>query len=76
LAQVLPPALMRKVRELVRSDPKLDDSVAADMEMVRHDQINQTPTIVIVSKGTRQKIAPIPPYSVLKSYLDQVLQQQ
>jgi protein-disulfide isomerase len=73
LAAVLPPDVMQKVREKVKSDPRLDDSVAADLGMVASDHVNQTPTLVIVTKEGRRTFAPIPPFVVLKSYLDQLL---
>ena len=72
VAAVMPRDLMQKVRGLV-NDPKLDDTAAADMEMAREDHINQTPSLVIVAKGKRQLIAGIPPFSLLKSYLDELL---
>jgi len=72
VAAVLPLDVMEKVRGLL-NDPKLDDSVAADMEMAREDRINQTPSLVIVARGKRQLIAGIPPFSLLKSYLDDLL---
>ena len=75
LAQVLPPDVMRKVRDLVANDSHLDDSVAADLAMGAKDHLTQTPTLVIVAGGKRQTIAGAPPYSLLKSYLDQVLGQ-
>jgi len=73
VAQVLPPGAMQKVRDLVAHDTKLDDTVASDVAAGINDQLNQTPTLIIVRNGKREKIAPIPSFSILKSYLDQVL---
>lgn len=73
LTQVLAPGVMQKVRALVKDDASLDDSVAADQAMGTQDHINQTPTIVVVYKGKRQAIAGFPNYSLLKTYLDQLL---
>ena len=73
VARVLPPNLMDKVRDLVQHDPRLDDTVAADVAMAREDQITETPSLVIVSKGKREVIAGIPDFTLLKSYLDRVL---
>jgi protein-disulfide isomerase len=73
VAQVLPRDVMEKVRNLVRNDAHLDDSVAADVAIGRQDQLKQTPTMVVVYKGKRQLLAPIPPYELLKSYLDELL---
>ena len=64
---------MDKVRNLVQNDTHLDDSVAADMAIGRQDQLNQTPTLVVVYKGKRQLLAPIPPPELLKSYFDELL---
>jgi protein-disulfide isomerase len=75
LAQVLPPGLMEKVREKVMNDSTLDNTVAADLAMVSKDHINQTPSLVIESKGKRETLAPPPAFGVLKDYLDQLLRQ-
>ncbi len=76
VAQVLPPVVMEKVRALVKNNPQLDESVKVDMAMGFQDHLTQTPSLVIVSKGKRHTIAPIPPFTVLSSYLDQLLAQQ
>jgi protein-disulfide isomerase len=73
VAKVLPPGAMQKVRELVKSDPRLDDSVKKDVDMAMNvDHVNSTPTIVVISKGKRESIATIMemPYSIFKQYLD------
>src|SRR5450759_5281075 len=73
VAQVLPRDVMEKVRDLVQNDGRLDDSVAADVAIGRQDQLNQTPSMVVVYKGRRQLLAPIPPPELLKSYFDELL---
>jgi protein-disulfide isomerase len=73
VALVLPAGVMDKVRNLVQNDAHLDDSVAADVAIGRQDQLNQTPTMVVVYKGKRQLLAPIPPPELLKSYFDELL---
>lgn len=73
VAQVLAPGVMQKVRALVENDSTLDDTVSADMEMGRRDGLNQTPTIVVVYKGKRQPIAGYHDFSLLQTYLDQLL---
>jgi protein-disulfide isomerase len=73
LAQVLSPAVMRKVRDMVEHDPRLDDTVATDQAMGARDRLQATPTVVVISKGNRQTISPIPSYKLLKSYLDDLL---
>jgi protein-disulfide isomerase len=73
VAKVLTPTEMAKVRELVKMDSHLDDTVTKDVAIASQDNINQTPSLVLVRNGKREVIAPIPPYSVLKSYLNSVL---
>ena len=76
LAPVLPPAAMRRVRDMVAHDVRLDDTVAADQAMGVADHLRATPTLVVVWKGNRQAISPIPSYALLKSYLDDLLARQ
>jgi protein-disulfide isomerase len=76
LAPVLPPAIMRRVRDMVAHDQWLDDTVAADQAMGVSDRLRATPTLVVVWKGNRQAISPIPSYALLKSYLDDLLARQ
>lgn len=74
VAKVLPPGAMQKVRELVKSDPRIDASMATDMEFANSDRIPSTPTVVIVSKnGKRELVTTVMemPYSLFKKYLDQ-----
>jgi protein-disulfide isomerase len=73
VAQVLPEATMLKVRAVVESEPGLDATVAADLSMAGWDRINQTPTIVFVYKGTRQKVVGAPSVDLLRSYLGEML---
>jgi protein-disulfide isomerase len=73
VAQVLAPGVMQKVRDLVQNDSTLDDTVTADVAMARQDAINQTPTIVVVYKGKRQPIAGFHDFTLLQTYLDQLL---
>ncbi len=73
VAQVLPPGLMQKVRQMVKSDPSLDATVALDVAMGQRDELKQTPTLVIVGNGKRQALPGVPSYNILKAYLDQLL---
>jgi protein-disulfide isomerase len=73
VAKVVPAAQMQKIRDIVKTDSHLDDSVATDVAMGNQDALNQTPTIVIVSHGKRNKIDGPVPFAILKSYLDQLL---
>jgi protein-disulfide isomerase len=75
LAQVLAPGLMQKVRERVMNDSTLDHTIASDLVMAGKDHINQTPSLVVESKGRRENLAPPPAFGVLKNYLDQLLRQ-
>lgn len=73
VAKVLPPGDMQKVRDLVKNDIHLDDTVTADLQQGQADHLTQTPTMEVVYKGNRQQIAGALPYNVLKSYIDQIL---
>jgi len=77
LVKVLPPGAMQKIREMVKvNDPKLDESIKKDVEMgMRTDNVNGTPTVVIVKNGKRDVVpnAAQLPFSIWKSYLDKVL---
>jgi protein-disulfide isomerase len=76
VAQVLPPGAMQKVRELVKNEARLDESVKKDVDMAMNvDHINSTPTIVVISNGKREPISTIMqmPYNIFKQYLDQKL---
>jgi protein-disulfide isomerase len=73
LTQVLRPDALQKVREMADSDVELDQIVAADMELAAKEQIRETPTLVIVSRGQRQTIAGVPDISLLKRYLNELL---
>ena len=72
VARVLPPAVMEKVRGMVR-DEAWDDGSAAGADLARRDHLNQTPSMVVTYKGKRQVLAPIPSYDLLTSYFDELL---
>jgi hypothetical protein len=61
------------VRDLVEHDASLDDTIIGDMSMAAKDVVHQTPTTVVVYRGTRQAFAGVPAYSLLKQYLDGLL---
>jgi protein-disulfide isomerase len=73
VAKVVPPAQMQKLRDLVKNDSHLDDTVTSDMALANQDRVNQTPTLIIVSHGKRNKIDGALPLAILRSYLDQLL---
>jgi protein-disulfide isomerase len=75
LAKVLSPADLKKIGEIAKNDPRLDDSVETDMALGNRDALRQTPTIVIVAKGKREVIAGVLPFNIMKSYLDRKLAQ-
>jgi protein-disulfide isomerase len=73
VASVLPDETMRKLRSLVRGDPKLDATLADDLLMVGRDQIDQTPTIVFVYKGIRRKVSGAPSFDLIRRYVENML---
>lgn len=75
VAKVLSAADMAKVREIVKSDTKLQEGVAKDVAQGNVDRLTQTPTMMIVSGGKREQIAGGMPYGILKSYLNKKLGQ-
>jgi protein-disulfide isomerase len=75
VAQVLPPGTMQQVRALVEKDPKLDDTVVSDLAIVAKEQLNQTPTILFVYKGTRRKVNGPPSLTILKSFISEMMTQ-
>jgi protein-disulfide isomerase len=72
LAKVLPEAVMRQVRTLVESDPAPEQSIADDVSMAVRDRIDQTPTIVFVLKGDRQKVAGGGSAELLRRFIDEL----
>jgi protein-disulfide isomerase len=73
MARLLPPNAIAKVRQMVQLDKSLDNLVQADLALGAKDAINQTPSMVVVARGKRQVIVPIPNYQFLKSYIDDLL---
>jgi protein-disulfide isomerase len=73
MAKLLPPNAMTRVRQMAKIDKSLDAMVDADVALAVKDRINQTPSMVVVARGKRQLIVPIPSYPLLKSYLDDLL---
>lgn len=73
LARVLPSAAMNKIRDTLHDPSELDASIGADIQMALSDDVRMTPTLVVTANGHRRTIAPVPPYPLLKSYLDDLL---
>jgi protein-disulfide isomerase len=72
LSTILPPQAMAKVRDLVYSDPHLEDRIAADISQARADQIIRTPSIVLVKNGERRAM-PAGDYSAIQEALERLL---
>jgi protein-disulfide isomerase len=74
VAKVVPPGAMQKIRELVKSDPRIDASISHDVSMAMStDHVPSTPTLVIVTKsGKRELDSEVMdvPYNLFKKYLD------
>ena len=76
VAHVLPPGVMEKLRERVKSDPALDDMISADAAAGHEDDLNQTPFAVIVHEGKRQAITQAPlSLELLRSQIDGLTEQ-
>ena len=69
--QVLPPGTLQKVRDLVASDG--EESIRTDLALGQRDQLRGTPSLVVVARGKRQVVWPVPEYGLLKMYLESVL---
>lgn len=72
LSQVLLPAVLNQVQTLV-NDPNFDDGIDAEVAMARQEQLQGTPSMVIVRGVTQKVLLGIPSYSLLKGYLDELL---
>ncbi len=78
LASALSPADMKKVRTIEATQgPQIDAAIARDMALGDSRGVNGTPTIYVYHKG---QMTPLPPggvnYSLLKQYIDYLLQQR
>lgn len=77
LASAISPADMKKVRTIEATQgPQIDAAIAKDMALGDSRGVNGTPTIYVFHKG---QMTPLPPggvnYSLLKQYIDYLLQQ-
>jgi protein-disulfide isomerase len=73
LALVLPPKVMKKLRERLNSDSGIDDMISADMASGQRDHLNRVPFAVIVYKGQRIPITDSPlSFEALKSRIDEL----
>jgi protein-disulfide isomerase len=77
LAAALSPADMKKVRTIEATQgTQIDAAIAKDMALAESRGVNGTPSIYVFHKG---QMTPLPPggvnYSLLKQYIDYLLQQ-
>ncbi len=77
LSSAISPADMKKVRMIEATQgPQIDAAIASDMALGNSRGVNGTPTIYVFHKG---QMTPLPPggvnYSLLKQYIDYLLQQ-
>jgi len=77
LAAALSPADMKKVRTIEATQgAQIDAAIAKDMALGESRGVNGTPSIYVLHKG---QMTPLPPggvnYSLLKQYIDYLLQQ-
>jgi protein-disulfide isomerase len=77
LSSAISPADMKKVRTIEATQgPQIDAAIASDMALGNSRGVNGTPTIYVFHKG---QMTPLPPggvnYSLLKQYIDYLLQQ-
>lgn len=71
VAQVLPPDVMTRLRDSLKTDTKLAEGIGADRAAGQGDRLDRTPFAVIVYEGKRQAIADAPlSFEVLKSRID------
>jgi protein-disulfide isomerase len=76
VADVLSPDSMQKLRDRMKDTHALDEMIDRDRALGADEHIDQTPTIVIVANGKRQKVTNVTSFGVLKDYLDELLAQQ
>jgi protein-disulfide isomerase len=72
VAEVLTPAEMHQVRQLVQSG-KLDAAIESDMARGRAYRVRQTPTIIVTHRGESVSIESAVSYTLLRRYLDDLL---
>jgi protein-disulfide isomerase len=75
VAAVLSPAEMTKVRALVKGGT-LDPMIDKDYNLGQTYRVNQTPTTVFHCKGQTYPYSGVMTYDILKTFLDQLLNQK
>ncbi len=74
VAVVLTPAEMNQVRRLVRGGT-LDAGIDKDAALGTQFRVTQTPTTIITHKGVTYPVVGVVSYSMLKTFLEQLLKQ-
>lgn len=74
VAAVLTPAEMKRVRLLVRGGT-LDAGIDKDVALGTQFRVSQTPTTIITYKGQTYPVVGVVSYSMLKTFLEQLLKQ-
>ncbi len=74
VAKVLTPGEMNQVRKLVNSGT-LDAGIDKDVALGNQFRVTQTPTTIITYKGTTYPVVGVVSYSMMKTFLEQLLRQ-
>ena len=74
VAEVLTPAEMKKVREMLR-DGKLDAAIDRDVSLGNMVPVRQTPTMIITHRGKTERFVGWVSYAILRLYLEDLLRQ-
>jgi protein-disulfide isomerase len=69
VARVLSAADMAKVRKLAM-DPQIDAEITRDMDLGAKAQLNQTPTLLVKTKGKAYPVAGYASYDILRKLID------
>jgi protein-disulfide isomerase len=73
LVQALPPGVIQKVRAMVESTSDPQATMRSDEALALQGEVNQTPTLVFIKGGARQKVAGAPAWEVLRLYINELL---
>jgi protein-disulfide isomerase len=76
VAAVLSPESMQKLRDLLNNNTEPAESIARDRATGADGHLGQTPGFVFVTNGQRQTFSGQVTFAALKSYLDELLEQQ
>ncbi|MEP6714598.1 MAG: hypothetical protein ABJC09_03435, partial [Terriglobia bacterium] len=70
VAQVVPAESMTRLREILETAS--EPTANLDLRMAASDGVDQTPTLVFVYRGHREKVAPVGSFRILQRYIDQL----